>query len=106
MRSRSPIAAVPADAPARHEPRLEAQPAPRLVPRDSAAALARASGRPASSQPQVELYAGERAVVTSDVAASAWGGGGKAMWTKLGVAALGALALVGAVSLLRPFVGL
>jgi hypothetical protein len=99
MRQRFTIAPASPDDLPRREPSLGAQPAPRhLVPREGGA-------RAVQTTPRLELYAGERAVVVSS-AGAANGGEGKAMLVKMGLAAMGLLALVGAASLLRPFVGL
>lgn len=100
MRSRLPAEPVP-ETSVRREPSLardEASQAPRLV-------LPHRPAIRAAAAPRIELRAGERAVVASSIDAPVAGAFGK-IAKRLGLAALGLLALVGAVELLRPFVGL
>jgi hypothetical protein len=105
MRSRSPLASSPAS-PDRREPSLgrdEVQPAPRLVPQERPGSP-RAAMRSAPA-PHLELRAGERAVVASTEAEPV-PGEFRLLLKRLGLALVALLALVGAATLLRPFVGL
>ena len=102
MRSRAPVSSP--EASDRREPSLArtdaVQPAQaRLLPQGARGALR------AALAPRFELHAGERSVVASSEPERAKGELGKLL-KKLGLAALALLALVGAASLLRPFVGL
>jgi hypothetical protein len=104
MPSRSSAASVPPLSAERREPSLAeaASPAPRLVP-----------DGPRTARPPLrtavpalpELHAGERSVLASESDAPAQPVLGSVL-RKLGFVTLVVLALVGAASLLRPFVGL
>ena|SRR5665213_438028 len=100
MRSAPAVSPVPSE---RREPSLAREdgppPQPRLLPQGPRGALR------AAIAPRLELHAGERSVIASAEPERAKGELAKLL-KKLALAALALLALVGAATLLRPFVGL